>query len=343
MFLSGISVIRAKPLPPILQPARARRAGIALFAAAVLYPGPLTAASPSLNSLQTAAEARSGSIELRTDFPPDAPAAAAEWAKNVVKAVTYKRLSGRIVSEGSGFLVKGPRGQPLLFTAYHVLKDNNDSMKTAFFDSSGSQLTAKKTVFYLKKLDALVLELEGAPLESGFSLADGSVDGPADSADGPVYILGYPMIDHPPKRGLFIPDKMPQLFPEAAHKTMSLTEGVSFYRRGEPRFAIVNKNDYRKYLDGASGGPVLNGKGEVLGIIQGAFPPPSFFYTALRADLQMDELSGKEAEEKGIRESLARIFFIKSKYRMMRKHFLGTTCPAFKNWLTRMPPWTRSL
>ena len=140
---------------------------------------------------------------------------------------------------GSGFVIRDDKNRAVLVTAYHVVREViGKPDQITLKDVHQKSLKVKKVISYSKRLDTVFLELENYNGQS-LKLSDSHLDN-----GGNIFVLGA--------------------FLGQTH----LTQGVGFNNSSRSFFNIMtDENFYR--MKGFSGGPVLNERGEVMGLIFG--------------------------------------------------------------------------
>jgi S1-C subfamily serine protease len=204
-------------------------------------PAPSSSSAPSSDTPPAASVPAPSAPALS---PPPAPASVPPPARAGLKDV-YARVVDSVVrieteyGTGSGFFFKNNR---LIATALHVV----DDAETIIVQVADGRRSAGRVVAYSRKHDVALVELEG-PVDGAKVLAP--FDGVVDIGEN-VLVIGHPFSG--------LEDQVPEL---RGLLNWSLTQGVvsAVTASWLQTDAAINP--------GNSGGPVLNARGEVLGVV----------------------------------------------------------------------------
>lgn len=155
----------------------------------------------------------------------------------VMKAMQDVAFVSSEYGEGSGFVIRDDRNRAVLVTAYHVVREvigKPDQITVE--DAHQKNLRVKKVLSYSKRMDTVFLELESYGRQ-GLKLADSHFD-----ESGRVFVLG------------------------AFLDQLRFTNGFDFNSSSKDFFNIITDEDFYS-MSGFSGGPVLNERGEVMGML----------------------------------------------------------------------------
>jgi len=169
----------------------------------------------------------------------------AEAVAKVAQAITV-RIEG--ATQGSGVLVKREGNRYTLLTAWHVVSGQRPGEELAIFTSDGKQYQLEQgSIQRLGQVDLAVLSFSSAASYAVAQLGETRTV----AMGNPIYLAGFPLASSAvPSRLLrFLDGRV------VANATVAIPNGYQLLYSGQ-----------QPTLPGMSGGPVLNGSGQLVGI-----------------------------------------------------------------------------